>query len=231
LFKNASFAEILITLRKNKKIIFSHIILDMTTPYGVSTSIGSVNYDNYVNSRITGPLSTNQYPCAMPYHSFGTLVGIRPTPPQFYPSQTPPNASQNSNMRYQFLRTAVPKKVAAIQEALAKQSPPTQYTSKSSQRQFAVSTHMNYIEPIPESMYVNIKKSNAVGQSAYKIGLPNAAPISTKSYYPSGTRSTIRRARSGGCVAPKKKGAIENYSLRNGAVCAWGALGGRRPTY
>ena len=55
----------------------------MTTPYGVSTSIGSVNYNNYVNSRITGPLSTNQYPGNIPYHSYGTLVGIRPNPPLF----------------------------------------------------------------------------------------------------------------------------------------------------
>ena len=73
-------------------------------------------------------------------------------------------------------------------------------------------------------MYVDIKKSNAVGQSSYKVNLPNDAPISTKNYYPSGTRSTIRRMRSGGCVAPKKKGAIENTSLRNGAVCAWGSI-------
>jgi hypothetical protein len=83
---------------------------------------------------------------------------------------------------------------------------------------------MNYIEPIPSSMYVNIRKSNAVGQSAYKVNLPNSAPISTKNYFPSSTRSSLRRARSGGCTAPKKKGAIENTSLRNGAVCAWGAL-------
>lgn len=201
----------------------------MTTPYGVSTSIGSMNYDNYVNSRITGPLSTNQYPCAMPYHSYGTLSGIRPTPPQFYPSQEPPNASQNTNARYQFLRTAVTKKAQQLQNQLGKLSKPNVYVSQSSQRQYAVSTHMNYITPIPESMYVNIKKSNAVGQTAYKIGLTNSDPISTKSYYPSGTRSTLKRARSGGCVAPKKKGAIENYSLRNGAVCAWGSL--PRSTY
>ena len=71
---------------------------------------------------------------------------------------------------------------------------------------------------------VNILKSNAVGQTAYKVNLPNSAPTSTKNYYPSGTRSTIRRARSGGCVAPKKKGAIENYSLKNGKVCAWGSI-------
>jgi hypothetical protein len=83
---------------------------------------------------------------------------------------------------------------------------------------------MNYIPPIDSSLYVNIKKSNAVGQTAYKVNLPNAAPTGTKSYYPSGTRSTIRRARSGGCVAPKKKGAIENRSLSNGQVCAWGSI-------
>ena len=84
--------------------------------------------------------------------------------------------------------------------------------------------HLNYITPIPSSMYVDIKKKNAVGQSAYKVNLPIDAPITTKNYYPSGVRSTIRRVRSGGCVAPKKKGAIENQSLRNGAVCGWGSI-------
>ena len=166
----------------------------MSTPYGISTSKGSVSYDNYVNAPITGPLSTNQYPCAMPYHSYGTLVGIRPTPPQFYPSQEPVYAEMNTNARHQYLRTA----------------------------QSATSTHMNYIAPIQSSMYLNIKKSNAIGKSSYKVGLPEAAPISTKNYYPSGTRTSLRRARSGGCVAPKKKGAIENHSLQT--VCGWGSL-------
>ena len=79
----------------------------MTTPYSVTTSKGSVSYDNYVNAPITGPLSTNQYPCSIPYHSYGTLVGIRPTPPQFYPSQEPVYAEMNTNMRQQYLRTSV----------------------------------------------------------------------------------------------------------------------------
>ena len=74
------------------------------------------------------------------------------------------------------------------------------------------------------SLYVNIVKSNAVGQTAYKVNLPTSAPTGTKSYYPSGTRSAIRRARSGGCTAPKKKGAIENTSLSNGQVCGWGSI-------
>ena len=28
----------------------------------------------------------------------------------------------------------------------------------------------------------------------------------------------------GGCVAPAKKGAIENKTLSNGRICAWGSL-------
>ena len=69
------------------------------------------------------------------------------------------------------------------------------FHSMSTNKHYAVSTHMNYIQPIPSSMYVNIKKSNAVGQSGYKVNLPNSAPISTKNYYPSGTRTTLRRVR------------------------------------
>ena len=40
----------------------------------------------------------------------------------------------------------------------------------------------------------------------------------------SGTKSSIRRARSGGCVAPKKKGSIYNTSLNNGQSCGWGSI-------
>jgi hypothetical protein len=196
----------------------------MTTPYAVSTNIGSVSYNNYVNAPITGPLSTNQTPAQIPYHSYGILPGIRPTPPQFYPSQEPVYAEMNTNARRQYLRTSVKTRTLAQQIALGKLSTPLGYQINSSGRMVATSSHTNYIPPIPSSMYVNIVKSNAVGQTAYKVNLPNTAPTGTKSYYPSGTRSTIRRVRSGGCVAPKKKGAIENTSLRNGQVCAWGSI-------
>lgn len=197
----------------------------MTTPYSVTTSIGSVSYDNYVNAPITGPLSTNQTPSQIPYHSYGTLVGIRPTPPQFYPSQEPVNASMGSNARLHYLRTAQSAKSLAIQrERAIATARGNSFFNFSTGKRYATSGHLNYITPIPSSMYVDIKKSNAVGQSSYKVNLPNDAPISTKNYYPSGTRTTIRRMRSGGCVAPKKKGAIENTSLRNGAVCAWGSI-------
>ena len=200
----------------------------MTTPYSVTTSKGSVSYDNYVNAPITGPLSTNQYPANIPYHSYGTLIGIRPTPPQFYPSQEPVYSEMNTNMRQQYLRTSATQETLAKQKILAKMTPPMSFHSMSTNKQYAVSTHMNYIEPISSSMYVNIKKSNAVGQSGYKVNLPNSAPISTKNYYPSGTRSSLRRARSGGCVAPAKKGSIYNYSLSNGGTCCWGSINNQK---
>jgi len=196
----------------------------MTTPYAVSTNIGSVSYNNYVNAPITGPLSTNQYPCAIPYHSYGILAGIRPTPPQFYPMQTPVDAQMNTNARHQYLRTSVSNQRLQQQIALGKASMPLGYVISSSQRQVPVSSHTNYIPPVPSSLYLNTLKANAVGQTAYKVNLPNAAPTGTKSYYPSGTKRAIQRARSGGCVAPAKKGSIYNTSLSNGQVCGWGSI-------
>ena len=197
----------------------------MTTAYGVSTSIGSQSFQGFVNTPITGPLTTNNYPFSMQYHSYGTLTGQRPTPPQFYPSQEPVSAEMNTNARSQYLRaTSLSSFQKARQDALGKLSDAIKKVSYSSQRQYAVSTHVNYIEPKPSSMYTDIKKSIAIGKSAYKVGLPLNVPISTKNYYPSGTRASLRRARSSGSVAPKKKGSIYNQSLRQSGINGWGSI-------
>jgi hypothetical protein len=202
----------------------------MTTPYGISTSIGSQTFQGFVNAPITGPLTTNNYPFSMAYHSYGTLTGQRPTPPQFYPSQEPVYAEMNTNARSQYLRaTAISAIEKAKQDVLGKLSTPVMKVIGSSQRQVPVSSHVNYIEPKPSSMYTDIKKSVAIGKSAYKVGLPLNAPISTKNYYPSGTRSALQRARSGGCSAPKKKGSIYNYSLSQPGINGYGSL--PRQTY
>jgi len=198
----------------------------MSIPYAVSRNIGSVSYNNYVNAPITGPLSTGQTPSQIPYHSYGTLTGIRPTPPQFYPSQQPVDSVMNTNARYRYLRTVQSVNALANQRRLAiatANNGPT-FFNHSTGRQYSTSGHLNYIEPIPSSMYTDIKKTNSVGQSGYKVNLPVNAPISTKNYMPSSTRSSLRRARSGGCTAPSKKGSIHNYSLSNGATCGWGSI-------
>ena len=186
--------------------------------YAASTHGGSRSYSSYVHAPISGPLSTSQTPGQIPYSNYGWLPGQRPTPPQFYPSQTPVDAQDNTHMR------SVYKRVFS-NPLTAKQFPaPTVYHVASSQRQVPTSTHTNYIPPVPSSLYLLQRKAVAVGQSAYAVGLPTDALKGTKSWYPSGTRSSIRRVRSGGCVAPAKKGSIYNTSLTNGAVCAWGSI-------
>jgi len=196
----------------------------MTTPYGISTSIGSQSFQGYVNAPVAGPLDSSKYPYSMPYHSYGLLTGKNPTPPQFFPSQEPVNSDMSINARAQYLRaTSVTPYQIALQNALGKLSPPISKTSYSSQRQFAVSSHVNYIAPIPGSMYTNIIKSKSIGQSGYKVGLSLDAPTGTKSYDTSYRRSALQRARSGGCTAPKKKGSIYNYSLTQPGICAWGS--------
>jgi|LakMenEpi03Aug12_release.lakeMendotaPanAssembly.Ray.scaffolds.fasta_scaffold576077_1 hypothetical protein len=195
----------------------------MSTPYGISTSRGSVSYNSYVNTPITGPLNTNQYPGIIPYHRYGMLTGLRPTPPLFYPSQEPVNADQNTNSRHQYFRTAESSESLAINRERAIVSAGSSLYSFSTGKRTPTTSHANYIPPTDSSLYIQKRRAMAVGKSAYKVGLPYEAPISTKNYYPSGTRSSLRRARSGGCVAPKKKGAIENTSLNSGA-CGWGSI-------
>jgi hypothetical protein len=196
----------------------------MTTPYGIAVSKGSTTFSGYVNAPIGGPLDSSQYPYAMPYHNYGILTGQRPTPPQFYPGQEPVYSEMSTNARAQYLRaTSISSAKKAEQDALGKLSSPTAKISYSSQRQYAVSTHVNYIAPIPSSMYTNIVKSVNVGKSAFKVGLSLNTPIGSKSYDNSFRRSALQRARSGGCTAPKKKGSIYNYSLTQPGICAWGA--------
>lgn len=195
------------------------------TPYGISTSIGSQTFAGYVNAPIAGPLDSSQYPSTIPYHSYGILTGKRPTPPQFFPGQEPIYSDMGVNARAQYLRAnALSSVQKANQDALGKLSAPVHKVSYSSQRQYAVSSHVNYIQPIPSSMRTSILKSTSIGQSAYKVGLPLSAPIGSKSYDRSFQRTSLQRARSSGCTAPKKKGSIYNYSLTQPGICAWGAV-------
>ena len=60
-----------------------------------------------------------------------------------------------------------------------------------------------------------LKRINAIGQSSTKQGLPTDAPLNfssqSKANWSNTTRnSRLQRCRSGGCVAPKKKGAVAN---------------------
>jgi hypothetical protein len=197
----------------------------MSTPYGISTSIGSHSFQGYVSAPIIGPLNSRQYPCAMPTHNYGLLTGQRPTPPQFFPLQEPVYSDMFTNARAHYIRAiAISSQQKQTQTALAKTSHPISKVSYSSRRHFPISSHVNYIAPMAGSDHTNIRKSIAIGKSSYKVGLPLSAPIGTKNADHQVSRSALRRARSSGCTAPKKKGSIYNYSLSQQGIGGQGVI-------
>jgi len=178
---------------------------------------------SYAASPIVGPIDNPNTPaCAILYnHTLGVLPGPRSNPPQFYPSD---NSSEFAQARHYYARTAVSTERAAAQQLLAKSSPTSNRFSMSSQRQYPVSTHMNYIQPPSSSQYTSIVKSRAVGKSAYNPGRGPTFPMSYKSYDKNDVKIALRTVRSGGCTAPKKKGSIYNTTLCSGKACTWGGI-------
>jgi hypothetical protein len=185
----------------------------------------AVQYNNYVSAQTIGPLNSSQTPPQIGYHNYGSLNGKHPNPPQFYPSD---NSSEFSQSRRQYSRaTGISQKQQLLATERAKFSHPNRFFSMSTQNQYSVSTHTNYIPPPASSLYTSIKKSQAVGKSSYKQGLPNSSFLTYKNYNKNDVKTAIRFARSGGCVAPKKKGAIYNPTCTNGRVCNIGAFTGQ----
>ena len=197
----------------------------MTTPYGISVIKGSQTFQGYVNAPISGPLNSNQYPKTLVFHSYGLLNGKNPTPPQFFSGQVPVNSDMSIICRRQYVKaTHIGKEEKIKQDVLGKTSSPIKKVLQSTQRSYMNSSHMNYVAPISGGMFINVKKSIAVGKSSYKVGLPLEIEIGTKSYDNNFRRAALQRARSGGCGAPKKKGSIYNYSLTQPGINGWGSI-------
>jgi hypothetical protein len=143
------------------------------------------NQGNVNTSFTSSAPYTVQYPCAMPPHNSGVLIGIHPNPPGFYPHSFD---SMSSNSRHQYARTQEP------------------FSNSNAILQ------TKYIAPEAYSLRVASMRANSIGQSSYKEGLPNSDPLSFKGTFTTHTdeRRAKRRARSSGCVAPAKKNGINN---------------------
>jgi hypothetical protein len=159
-------------------------------------------FSSNVESLINYPLSNYQYPSIVSNLNNGLLYGNHPNPSTFYPAS---NNSTVSNARFQYIYTSSPLNTPYL-------------TSKN-----------KYIAPMSSSMRTIQKKTNAIGKSGYKVGLPLNYPLSYKGFSKNDVLIHTRYVRSGGCVAPKKKGSIYNNSLRNGMVCSYGSIA--RQTY
>ncbi|NDA89391.1 MAG: hypothetical protein EBY20_00535 [Alphaproteobacteria bacterium] len=176
---------------------------------------------SYASAPVIGPLSTNRTPSTTVQNQLGVLTGVHPNPPQFYPSD---GASTFSQARAQYRRTNTTQfNFGRGTQSFSFLRPTTQY-SADLQKSFTVSQSTKYTPPASSSMYMAAKKSAAVGKSSLKQGLPVQAPLAYKSYDRNDVKTALRMVRSGGCVAPAKKGSIYNRSLCSGAACPWGAL-------
>jgi hypothetical protein len=153
--------------------------------------------NGYLITPVIGPLS-HQYPCAMLPHSSGNLNGKHPNPPSFYPSD---NTGEYASSRYNYSRTIASSKLTAYDfEIMAKKNKMNNNNNSSSLKTD------------------NLKKV-AIGKTSYKIGLPYEADLTYRNYNKNDVKQALRRTRSSGCVAPKKVGALENYSLKNPGTC------------
>jgi hypothetical protein len=65
----------------------------------------------------------------------------------------------------------------------------------------------SFSTPMDASQRTQQRQRDAVGKTAYGVG-SNGGWIGTAHVDPSGTRSALRRVRSGGSVAPAKKGSL-----------------------
>jgi hypothetical protein len=168
-------------------------------------------YSDIIVTPVYGPLNSSQYPNSMPSHNLGILSGKIQNPPQFYPSQEPVYSDQNTIARQQYKRV----------------------TSKQWNSMNGLYTYNNvgqimnsnkYIGPKDSSQVTARLKSVAVGKTVYNTGLSQNASTSTKNYFPSEVRSSLRRARSGGSSAPAKKTATYNTTSTSGQTYGLGSV-------
>ena len=189
-------------------------------------------FDDIIVTPVYGPLSTNNYPNIIPRMNLGVLNGIRPNPPKFYPAD---GASEFSNARRAYYRTATVSNNPYGIIAKSGGSCGNSYSPSSnsnflgcvslltkSGRGSCISNSLGnsnkYSAPKSSSQFTSARKSNAVGKSSYKQGLPVNAPLSYKNYNTNDVKNALRYTRAGGCTAPAKKGSIFNRSTPGSGI-------------
>lgn len=184
------------------------------------TTVAYFQYTNISNSYVSapqnGPLNSSRTPLAMQNHNKGILSGMHPNPQQFYPSD---GASEFSNARRQYLRTNTTQNNFSRGTQMYSTIPPTSQFISGLQKSYQVSQSTKYIPPASSSLYISAKKSSAVGRSS----MPTNIPLTYKNYNVNDVKTALRFVRSGGSVAPAKKGSIYNTSTSNAPV-RWGSI-------
>jgi hypothetical protein len=110
-------------------------------------------------------------PCTLSHSSGMAVMTGYPTPIQYFPYQEPINVSENTNLRQLYKRS------------YWNYSPNANIPNKTTGEINDATSRLHRI------------KSKNLGKTVYKVGLPQDALISTKSYDPSLVKTTIQRVR------------------------------------
>lgn len=137
---------------------------------------------SYVNTPNYGPYNSSNYPSIVTNLNNGALNGIKPSPAEFSIMET---GNDYSAARQTYTRV--------IQ----------------TQRQ-RIETSGKYKTPMSSGQIIHLKKIANIGKSSLKQGLPPEAYITNKCYDKNYVATNLKRARSSGCVPPKKCSSIYN---------------------
>lgn len=176
--------------------------------------------NSYVNAPNYGPYS-KQYPGFVSTTN-GVLNGVRPNPAKFSIMDT---GNDFSSARQAYVRVFHPLNTPFARQTLAQlpEDPPGPRVKTPARRfkngvtsiQSACLNKKNYIAPMTSGESLYLKKVSNIGKSSLKQGLPAESFLSNKCYDKNFTSTKIKRARSSGCVAPKKCGSIYNNVRSN----------------
>ena len=138
------------------------------------------------------PLSTAQTPNTLPYHSYGMLFGIHPTPPLFYPGQEPVDTNMWTGPRQEYVRVQ-----------------PWKPHLPTHMHHPVQGAHTNYIAPLASGLYIHEPKRTAIGKSIQPVPTHRAAWMASKSVSSHVAMDARRRVRStGGGGVRKNKGTF-----------------------
>jgi hypothetical protein len=136
---------------------------------------------SYVNTPNYGPYNSSNYPSIVTNLNNGALNGIRPSPAEFSIMET---GNDYSAARQTYTRVIHPRE--------------------------RIETSGKYRTPMSSSQIIHLKKIANIGKSSLKQGLPPQAYITNKCYDKNYVATNLKRARSSGCVPPKKCSSIYN---------------------
>ena len=144
--------------------------------------LSNYGFSSNVNTPNYGPFNSSNYPSIVSNLNNGTLNGIRPSPAEFSIMDT---GNDYSSARQTYTRVIKNPIVYGIYRSNGK-----------------------YTTPMSSGEAVYLKKAANIGKASLKQGLPTEAYLSNKCYDKNCVVTSRRRARSSGCVPPKKCGSI-----------------------